>query len=259
MIKAASPLYLKAKEAKALTALLWKEYTPARSYLAWIESILRNLGKLQEKVNDSDWNEDFIKSYQASEPAIADVAQSLHAQVTFVPSQTLWKHMNVAQMQIVESVVKKSDSNTWISLVKILDKFGISLPVMNVSHGTVDPGALRKVDGTSAENAGSVDGRMSIINKKATMKSLMAAVETLSQTLQPLTESMEALVYFFSKKGRLFEKHLGSGLKTKESKSLQVKYSCPYHTLHNTNVNSKTYNIILLLHGKFCLYTVCQN
>ena len=146
-----------------------------------------------------------------------------------------------------------------ISLVTSLDKFGIPLQVGDVSHDTVDPEALRRVNGTSAENTGSVDGRLSIINKKATMKSLMAAVETMSQTFQPLKESMEALVYFSSKKGRLFEKHLGSGLKAKESKSLQVKYSCPYHTLHNTNVNSKTYNIILLLHGKFCLYTVCQN
>ena len=144
-------------------------------------------------------------------------------------------------------------------MVTILDKFGISLSVTNVSHGTVDPGALRKVDGPYAENAGSVDGRLSIINKKATMKSLMAAVETLSQTFQPLKESMEALVYFSSKKGRLFEKHLGSGLKAKESKSLQVKYCCPYHTLHSTNVNNKPFSsIVLLLYGKFCLYTVYQ-
>ena len=113
LIKAASPLYLKAKEAKALTALLWKEYQPAGDYLARIESILRNLRKLKETVNDSDWDEDFIKSYQASESAIADVAQCLHAQVTFVSSQALWTRMNVAQMQIVESVVKKSGSNTW--------------------------------------------------------------------------------------------------------------------------------------------------
>ena len=113
VIKAASPLYLKANEVKALTASLWKEYPPARSYVAWIESILQNLGKLEKTMNDYDWNEDFIKSYQLSVSAIDDVAQCLHAQVTFVSSQTLCKHLKDTQMQIVESVVKKSDSNTW--------------------------------------------------------------------------------------------------------------------------------------------------
>ena len=113
MITVTSPLYLKANEVKALTASLWNEYSPAGNYLAWIESILRNLGKLEKTINDSDWNSDFIKSYQASEPAITYVAQFLGARITFVPSQALCKRMNDAQLQIVESLVKKSDSNTW--------------------------------------------------------------------------------------------------------------------------------------------------
>ena len=140
-----------------------------------------------------------------------------------------------------------------ISLVTILDKFGIPLHVGDVSHGTVDPEALRKVDGTSAEKAGSVDGRLLIINKKVTMKSLMAAVETMSNAFQPLEKSMEELVYFSSKKGRLFEKHLRSGLEAKESKSLQVKYCCPSCcTLHNTICNYKLLsNTFNLTHSLF--------
>ena len=94
----------------------------------------------------------------------------------------------------------------------ILERFAVQLDksMTKKLSEVVDLQLLKTFDGTKADKDSEAD--LPIFKKQFMMKSLQAAVDAVAQTFQPVDASMYALVYFFSNKGRLFEKHMRSRL-----------------------------------------------
>ena len=105
----------------------------------------------------------------------------------------------------------------------ILERFAVQPDkrMMIKLSEVVDLQLLKASDGRKAESDSEAD--LPIFKKQFMMKSLLFAADAVAQTFQPVDASMNALVYFFSKKGRLFEKHMRSRLELVEDPSIEVR------------------------------------
>ena len=111
-----------------------------------------------------------------------------------------------------------------ISLLTILDRFTISLEdnVMKSLSTIVNPALLKAFDGQSIEKKDVTKDLLPKFSRSATMVSLKVAVETVLKAFESLDNSMKALLFFTSKKGRLFERHLRLCLSSKRARTLPV-------------------------------------
>ena len=91
----------------------------------------------------------------------------------------------------------------------------------------VDLQSLKAFDGRKADTDSGAN--LPIFKKPFMMKTLQVAVDAVEQMFQPIDASMNALVYFFSKKGRLFEKHMRSRLEMVQDPSIEVRSNIAWY------------------------------
>ena len=110
-----------------------------------------------------------------------------------------------------------------VSVFTILERFAVQLDksMMTKLSEVVDLQSLNGFDGRKADTDSGAN--LPIFKKQFMMKSLQVADDAVAQTFQPVDASMPALVYFFSKKGRLFEKHMRSRFELVKDPSIEVR------------------------------------